>query len=115
MKAKFIFFSESPHFKRAKPYELFLEGLPPGTPTTNCEFQEREVQVEDLRHVQPPGDLDSAGFQVLPHESTVLETPGDLDDHGKLVGYLDMTVELVKNTTKAWKVICYDWRVSPST
>jgi hypothetical protein len=90
---------------RSPPFDL------DGPPRTGLPFQEREVEICDLRHAAEPASLAVNGFALLDHESRV----SDFSDGHQIENiYLREVEELVRRASGADHVFAYPRAVQRS-
>jgi hypothetical protein len=112
MEVTMSFLSELLIYKTEKPFDIYRE-VPAGAPTSNCEFEEHNIKVQDAREVQNSLSLNSTGFKFLRAPSKVDISSIDFQDRASnsITAYLRETMSLVKDEMRADRVLCFDWRV----
>ncbi|PVH73595.1 hypothetical protein DL98DRAFT_431000 [Cadophora sp. DSE1049] len=96
-------------YDHEKPYWLYLaprQDFDPNTePINNLEFESHEgILIQDLRELHAKADINECGFQVISHQSKVLQFSciADIQD------YRSETEQLLREALGAVHVKCYD-------
>ncbi|KEQ78639.1 hypothetical protein M438DRAFT_360323 [Aureobasidium pullulans EXF-150] len=118
-KGSFHFLQNLPEYQTEKPYEIWRES-PEHIPKSNCKFEERHgIILRNIRECDPRDfDYATTGFKPLYSpciEPLSSEDCTSLEPTGRLLRYLENTIELVKSQLKAKEVICFDWRYRMSS
>jgi len=113
------FLADLPLYHEEQPYELYGFPTKSSEVRTNCVLEDKTVSVEDVRGKEQSFTLQGCGFKFIKHTSRC-----DLKaDHFEIAPesnsvvdcYLNETLDLVKKEFKTDRVICFDWRVRPSS
>jgi hypothetical protein len=111
-KAVFSYFSPQPCHAIEKAYEIlsdaFLDAL--SRPCSNLSFEERIVEIEDVRGREGEFELNVQGFRFLRHESRVL----DFKNRGEVEGvYFREVEELIRRELgeSVKRVYVFGWKV----
>jgi hypothetical protein len=115
------FVADLPLYESQKPYEIWLEDLPPGIEKTNVRWDEHHnIPVRSMRSHH--SSLETTGFTYIHHRSQHLPEFVTYSKNGEdfstftegkgIEPYLHETTNLVKEIMGAEKTFIQDWRVS---
>jgi hypothetical protein len=97
-------------YKTEKPYQIFID-LPPDTPRTNVQFEDKDVAFKDVRGDEDAFALDTHGF-MMRHTDEIEGLNDDPTTEFMEKVYLPSVVELIKKEVQgADRVKIFDWRV----
>lgn len=97
-------------YKIEKPYQIFID-LPPDTPRTNVQFEDKDVVFEDVRGGEEAFGLDTHGF-MMRHTDEIEGLDDDPTTEFMEKVYLPSVVGLIKKEVQgADRVKIFDWRV----
>ena len=98
-------------YKREKPYSVLVSPeqaakLPPGTQTSNLEFEQHEnILVKDIRDSKPSAfELDKTGFEVV----TDLFDISDIQEWSGLRQYQTQTEKFLQARFGVDRAVCWD-------
>ena len=113
------FLKDLPTYATDKPY-YFVEQFTelPQSLTTNCQYETKDVVLQDARGTESQFSLERNGWEYLKHGSKVsLDIEAYLGSHHSqdiVNEYLLECVQLIQARFKASRIICFDWRVRSS-
>ena len=87
-----------------KPRSLEFEP-PPGVPQTTAIFEERKVDIHDMRQLAPTLSVDREGFQLLTAPSSLRNFE---DAQAVRTRYYEESISLLKEVTGASRVVVFD-------
>ncbi|GAW19497.1 hypothetical protein ANO14919_089840 [Xylariales sp. No.14919] len=113
MKNHLQYLCDIPVYQEEQPYELYGFPESQSRTSTDCKFETKEVDVTDCRDLEGV-TIQTHGFMFMEHKSAFslearhFETVNG--DSTVLIGYLNETIQLVKELLDPVDVICFDWR-----
>ena len=113
-RAELVFLRKEPRYQHEKPYLVLLpEGavVDPSTPLHNLDFEEKDVQVLDIRDCKGAYHLEECGFEYTSHGTRVRGIFGDEPTLQDVAAYKTETEEFLLEMFGAAQVVCYDLRV----
>lgn len=102
-----------PLHENEKPYELWMK-TGAERPKTNCQYEDKQVTVHDVRSVGTEFDVDKNGFKYIRHTSQCLPRFDDLAWETPPIAYLEETVDVVQRQLGAELVLVLNWAVKCS-